>query len=637
MEKKSINSYSTIDSYAVNLQIKIRSSVCKKQNHSPRLNNANINLIKHDPENGNNYNFLREKLKIKEFKRNTALTLSKFHQSQPNLFSNHYEGEIDDDNFFYGGMGSNPKQEEQKYQFDDEGNLMLIRKPKKKEIQKKVFDLSTKESANETFKSQTQPFLLRRKLRNNKAGNATPSTNTQSANGGNQYLSETDISKKAQECTKILETDDVHERKRIEKEIWNETRRLQSQLQEIKDKRRTLLFSNNEIYIKMAKNKEEMKKEERNFQRRIKESKGILEKKLQSKNKLSLGDFMKMNMEKDRVNQMRVDKLNLDKRLNELKEINCEKIYYIEEEMSIVKTELAFIRNIQIEYYSKLLKQGNDIRGKGLIWIIETLWDLEYKIDKLQLPEILDERSKDFILEIATKDYEMAQIKTEYQKYKLQLKMILENESKQGSAENRKTQSKFQEIIRQKNQILNNLWCGGKVENRKIDLERIISPKSPQHNISQSYESDGIFWGNRHEKNESLEEKQSAFDQKLFLKLQNVVTNSSPGDRQLSESDMYELQNANVKVKEFEDKLGKLNEEIKEMKQREIGRIVKDCINENSYISKSQVNIKNLIYMLFGETTYEIEFFRQLRHTQANRESVQKREQRQQKIRILSR
>jgi len=38
-------------------------------------------------------------------------------------------------------------------------------------------------------------------------------------------------------------------------------------------------------------------------------------------------------MEKDRVNQMRADKLNLDKRLNELKDLNLEKIYYIEEEM----------------------------------------------------------------------------------------------------------------------------------------------------------------------------------------------------------------------------------------------------------------------------------------------------------------
>ena len=43
---------------------------------------------------------------------------------------------------------------------------------------------------------------------------------------------------------------------------------------------------------------------------------------------------------------MRVDKLHLDKRLNELKEINSEKIYYLEEEMNIIKAELAFIRNI---------------------------------------------------------------------------------------------------------------------------------------------------------------------------------------------------------------------------------------------------------------------------------------------------
>lgn len=43
---------------------------------------------------------------------------------------------------------------------------------------------------------------------------------------------------------------------------------------------------------------------------------------------------------------MRADKLNLDKRLNELRELNSEKIYYIEEEMAIVKSELNFIRNI---------------------------------------------------------------------------------------------------------------------------------------------------------------------------------------------------------------------------------------------------------------------------------------------------
>jgi hypothetical protein len=43
---------------------------------------------------------------------------------------------------------------------------------------------------------------------------------------------------------------------------------------------------------------------------------------------------------------MRVDKLNMDKRLNELREINSVRIYYLEEEMNIVKSEIVFIKNI---------------------------------------------------------------------------------------------------------------------------------------------------------------------------------------------------------------------------------------------------------------------------------------------------
>lgn len=85
--------------------------------------------------------------------------------------------------------------------------------------------------------------------------------------------------------------------------------------------------------------------------------------------------------------------------------MNSQKIYYLEEEIHIVKTELSFVRNIQIEYYLKLLKKGDDIRGKGLIWIIETMWDLGFKVDKTMLPLSMDDRSKEFILEIAKEDY----------------------------------------------------------------------------------------------------------------------------------------------------------------------------------------------------------------------------------------
>jgi len=102
----------------------------------------------------------------------------------------------------------------------------------------------------------------------------------------------------------------------------------------------------------------------------VSENKQLLEKKMNQKNKLQVGDFMKMNvnaqltlqMEKEKVNQLRVDKLNLDKKLNQMRELNSEKIYYLEEEMALVKSELAFIRNIQKEYYEGLLLEGTDIR-----------------------------------------------------------------------------------------------------------------------------------------------------------------------------------------------------------------------------------------------------------------------------------
>jgi hypothetical protein len=87
---------------------------------------------------------------------------------------------------------------------------------------------------------------------------------------------------------------------------------------------------------------------------------------------------------------MKNDKINLDKRLNELKELNSEKIFYFEEELHLVKTELTFIKNIQKEYYMSLLKKGDDLRGKGLIWIIQTMWDINFKVLKVMLPESMD-------------------------------------------------------------------------------------------------------------------------------------------------------------------------------------------------------------------------------------------------------
>ena len=61
--------------------------------------------------------------------------------------------------------------------------------------------------ATQTKLLQVQPFL-RSKLEKDEA----------------KYNNDNGISNKAQDFIKILETDNVVERKRIEKEIWNETK-----------------------------------------------------------------------------------------------------------------------------------------------------------------------------------------------------------------------------------------------------------------------------------------------------------------------------------------------------------------------------------------------------------------------------
>ena len=66
-------------------------------------------------------------------------------------------------------------------------------------------------------------------------------------------------------------------------------------------RRRLLLTQNTMLYKKITKNREELKEAEAMHKRQLDESKGNLEKKFSAKNKLSLSDIMKLNMEKEKA------------------------------------------------------------------------------------------------------------------------------------------------------------------------------------------------------------------------------------------------------------------------------------------------------------------------------------------------
>ena len=50
---------------------------------------------------------------------------------------------------------------------------------------------------------------------------------------------------------------------------------------------------------------------------------------------------------------------------------------------------------------------------------------------------------------------------------------------------------------------------------------------------------------------------------------------------------MAEVKLANVRMATFESQIKTHKNDLKEMKHKEILRVVKDCINENSYINRN--------------------------------------------------
>jgi hypothetical protein len=62
---------------------------------------------------------------------------------------------------------------------------------------------------------------------------------------------------------------------------------------------------------------------------------------------------------------MHQEKEAQNKLINEHKmqiKINKEKIHYYDEELKLIKNQLSFVKNVQKEYFTKLLNKGTDCR-----------------------------------------------------------------------------------------------------------------------------------------------------------------------------------------------------------------------------------------------------------------------------------
>ena len=69
----------------------------------------------------------------------------------------------------------------------------------------------------------------------------------------------------------------------------------------------------------------------------------------------------------------------------------------------------------------------------------------------------------------------------------------------------------------------------------------------------------------------------------------------------------------NKEIEEREKGVEMLENEVVEMKKREVKRLVKDYLNPGSSLRKIDVNLKQLFLCLFGDTAWEVEFLKELK------------------------
>lgn len=84
-----------------------------------------------------------------------------------------------------------------------------------------------------------------------------------------------------------------------------------------------------------------------------------------------------------------------------IRENNSVQITFLEKQMEILRTEFNFLQTTQRQYYSKLLKEGTDCRGKGLWWIVKELFKVGVTIDITNFPEVIDEENAQYLKSVA--------------------------------------------------------------------------------------------------------------------------------------------------------------------------------------------------------------------------------------------
>ena len=278
-----------------------------------------------------------------------------------------------------------------------------------------------------------------------------------------------------------------------------------------------------------------------------------------------------MNKIKKKKNEFENDITNNKENILLLKE----KISKINEEINLLKIQYNNNKKELINHYHQLLYEGIDTRDEGLIWIIQSIWDLNEDVNMEFIPNFLDENAIEYLFIIANKKNSLRKIDKNIEILKIKYNYDCNN----NKNENKKDENeifKTLPLIKSNNKL-------------KINL-RNLNFGIGNYKVNNSYTFKNVIKKLDDEK--KLKNKNELEDLEVYLQLK--------------------------KLKEC------ILKEIEILKKKEMNRIMREFL-ENDYERRFKVSFEIVLSALVGEynmlrenekqKNYKNEFLKKIKQT----------------------
>jgi hypothetical protein len=374
-------------------------------------------------------------------------------------------------------------------------------------------------------------------------------------------------------CKELKKLKQQHQEKKEEKDnIYINFKKIKDEIDEINLDIQTINYR--EFFANLRKDNEKFKKKNVVEKSNSEIKKGNSENKEDSKsnndsseNKLiKLKKMQTIKKEQDYNKKLKYDRLNLLKsQLSNLREplINLNK------ELNEIKKKEKEITHKLMAHYESLLFKGEEVRSEGLVWIIKAMWNLKENVPMSFIPPFLDFQSIEFLFQYAHKSIE------------------LENTKKILNELKNKLQIKLHKLF----------YSSNPKEKYRSSFE-FKTGLIKQNSISKGSIKDHIFINSYINADDNEENDKN-------INIGSLKRMSKIFERQQNYISLKNLEGID-KIEELKIKIKKIEEEMSNLKKKEIYRLFKEFA-ENDYENKYHVSIDKVLAAVVGEHGKNIE------------------------------